>query len=226
MKCEETAILDNRQERFKEIYEKYCRLMKYIALKNLGDETLAEDAVQNAFIKVFRFIEKIEEIDSPKTRAFLVCITENCCKDISKIEYRQRIKQLKLFSEKGDKKQILDIDAIEEKEFVEQLDKLPEQLRTVLMLRFYYEMSFDEIGQVLGITNQNVRKRLWRTWLTKEATFICIKKLLRQTKPCGGNKFVAEVFYCISPIRQLLSLPVILMFKIFPVTVMSDFAFT
>ncbi len=162
MKCEETAILDNRQERFKEIYEKYCRLMKYIALKNLGDETLAEDAVQNAFIKVFRFIEKIEEIDSPKTRAFLVCITENCCKDISKIEYRQRIKQLKLFSEKGYEKQILDIDAVEEKEFVGQLDKLPEQLRMVLMLRFYYEMSFDEIGEALGISNQNVRKRLGR----------------------------------------------------------------
>ena len=161
MKRDKTVIEEDRQEKFKIIYEKYCRLMKYIAVKNLDNETLAEDAVQNAFIKIFRFIDKIEETDSPKTRAFVVLITENCCKDIRKIENRQRLRQLKLVNE-GFKNREFDFQVIEEKEIAKQIDEIPNQYKTVLMLKFYYDLSYDEIGEILGITNQNVRKRLQR----------------------------------------------------------------
>ena len=42
------------------------------------------------------------------------------------------------------------------------LDKLPENLRMVLILREYTEMNYKEIGRVMGITEGNVKVRVFR----------------------------------------------------------------
>ena len=42
------------------------------------------------------------------------------------------------------------------------LDKLPENLRVVLILREYAELNYKEIGRVLGITEGNVKVRIFR----------------------------------------------------------------
>lgn len=172
MKHDKTDISYVRQKRFNEIYEKYRRFIKYIAMNALNDEILAEDAVQNAFIKVFNFMDKIEEIDSSKTRAFIALITENCCKDIEKIEQRQKNKQLKLLDMRLDVSEF-DYQAIEDKEFISVLDQIPNQYKTVLMLKFYYDMSCSEMAEILGTNNQNVRKRLQRA---RKCTMEILKK--------------------------------------------------
>ena len=42
------------------------------------------------------------------------------------------------------------------------MDKLPENLRIVLILREYAELNYKEIGRVLGITEGNVKVRVFR----------------------------------------------------------------
>ena len=42
------------------------------------------------------------------------------------------------------------------------LDKLPENLRMVLVLKEYAEMNYKEIGRVLGISEGNVKVRVFR----------------------------------------------------------------
>ena len=44
----------------------------------------------------------------------------------------------------------------------EALNKLPEKLRMILILREYAEMNYKEIGKVLGITEGNVKIRVFR----------------------------------------------------------------
>ena len=44
----------------------------------------------------------------------------------------------------------------------EALNKLPENLRMVLILREYAELNYKEIGRVLGITEGNVKVRVFR----------------------------------------------------------------
>ena len=44
----------------------------------------------------------------------------------------------------------------------EALDKLPEKLRMILILREYADMNYKEIGKVLGITEGNVKVRVFR----------------------------------------------------------------
>ena len=42
------------------------------------------------------------------------------------------------------------------------LEKLPENLKTVLVLREYGDLNYKEIGRVLGITEGNVKVRIFR----------------------------------------------------------------
>ena len=42
------------------------------------------------------------------------------------------------------------------------LELLPEKLREVLVLREYGDMNYKEIGQMLGITEGNVKVRVFR----------------------------------------------------------------
>ena len=42
------------------------------------------------------------------------------------------------------------------------LEKLPQNLKMVLVLREYAELNYKEIGRVLGITEGNVKVRVFR----------------------------------------------------------------
>ncbi len=44
----------------------------------------------------------------------------------------------------------------------EALEQLPENLRMVLVLREYGELNYKEIGRILGITEGNVKVRVFR----------------------------------------------------------------
>ena len=152
-----------KQEKFEEFYNKYCRLMKYIALKSLNNNTLAEDAVQNAFIKLLKHFDKIEEIDCHKTRTLVAIITESSCKDLIKIENRYKLRERNAFnSGLLFKENMSNINRVETQDLKDRLNELDEKYRTVLMLKTYYKFTNEEIAEVLNISKENVKKRLQR----------------------------------------------------------------
>ena len=76
--------------RFEEIYLKYKSLMFYAANKILHNEQDAEDAVHIAFIKIAENIKKIDVLDCPKTRSYIVTIVENKAIDIYRRKSRHK----------------------------------------------------------------------------------------------------------------------------------------
>ena len=70
------SLVDTEEERSKleNLYYEYKALMKYVAFNILEDNGLAEDAVHEAFIKLTRHLDGIDEIKSHKTKAFIVII--------------------------------------------------------------------------------------------------------------------------------------------------------
>ena len=73
------------------IYNQYKNLMLNRAYDILKDRGLAEDAVHNAFIRILKNLDKISEINCPKTKSFVVVIVENVS-----ITKRIRLYQLSL----------------------------------------------------------------------------------------------------------------------------------
>ena len=68
--------LKNRQEKaFNIVYHEYYKLIYYVALKITKDETLAQDIMQDTFVK---FMENIENYqDDGHLRQYLTTITRN-----------------------------------------------------------------------------------------------------------------------------------------------------
>ena len=63
--------------------------MKHIAFEVLKDDALAEDAVQDAFVKIIKHLDDLGEIKCHKTKSFIVIIVRNSAIDILRKEKRQ-----------------------------------------------------------------------------------------------------------------------------------------
>jgi len=78
------SMLDTQEEKdkFTQLYEQYQHFCWYVANQQLLDAQLAEDAVQETFLALTRHLDKVEEVDSPRTRKFLLTIVKSKAIDI------------------------------------------------------------------------------------------------------------------------------------------------
>ena len=72
------SMLDNQEDKnkFTLLYEKYRKIMFYIANQILNDEYSAEDALHDAFEIVIKNLHNISEIDCPQTKNYLIIIVK------------------------------------------------------------------------------------------------------------------------------------------------------
>ena len=149
-----------QKTRFEQLYVAHRRAMLYAAQGILREQPLAEDAVQEAFLRVLHHMEKIDDPISHKTRAFLVVIVRN----ISLTLYNKR---------KGRNESTLDetyleadiwaeIPADSDNMVLEKLRELPALYAHTMALRYLYELDDRECARLLNISEAAVRKRLER----------------------------------------------------------------
>lgn len=152
------AMIDSPddQAKFERVYNKYRYLMLHVANKILQNHHDAEDVVHQAFIAVIENLEKIIEIDSPKTRSYIVIITERKAIDLlRKIQKRQTLE----FNE--------DISGVEipfemDNPIAVAIAKLPSEYREVLLMRYHNGFSAKEIASILSMSDSGVRKLIVR----------------------------------------------------------------
>lgn len=151
------SMLDTPQERskFERIYVKYKDIMFYVANQILLNTYDAEDAVHEAFLSIIKNINKISEIESQKTRSFVIIIVERKAIDI--LRKKRRVNEVAL------NENVL-VDEIPELEGLEEaIRKLPAHYRNVLMLKYVSGFSTGTIAKMLGITPSGVSKLLSRS---------------------------------------------------------------
>ena len=152
------AMVEGAEEKlkFEQLYEKYRNLMYHVAYQILGSHQDAEDAVHQAFLAIIQNFEKISLVECPKTRSFVVIITER--KAIDQLRYRNRHR-----AEEFDEQFCgLAFPAPTEDPLAEAMAKLPAQYREALLLRYDNGFTAREIAVFLGISESGVRKLLGR----------------------------------------------------------------
>ena len=164
------------------LYTQYRYLMFSEANKILNDSYLAEDAVQQAFEKIIKNIEKIDEKNVPSTRNYLVII----CRNVSINMYHNK-QYLNNNSDNIDELEIesrelspeaLTIDKIGVERISEAIKNLPDIYRDVLLLKHNYDYSREQIAKELNISFETVKKRLQRA-----------KSLLAKSLMKEGNNY-------------------------------------
>jgi RNA polymerase sigma-70 factor (ECF subfamily) len=150
------------QSSLSEIYTRYYKVMLYVSNRILGDQSLAEDAVQNVFLKILKHPENIMRIPIDELKPYLIVVSENAARTIyskSKKFDETPLCDTDLFDLRSSEDTVLD------KLNVTTIFNMPQfspQYRDIIILKYYYDMNDREIAEALNITPVNVRVRLSR----------------------------------------------------------------
>ena len=145
---------------FDRLFSTYHRQMLFVAQRILGNQADAEDAVQNALLKLYRLRDRIPE-DPRVCRVYVLTAAKHAALDLKDREKRTvNIDDLVL----ADKEELFEnIAASEDRDrLMEAIRALPDLYREVLMLRYVRELSVKEIGQLLNRKEWAIRKQLAR----------------------------------------------------------------
>ena len=144
-----------------EVVQYYSDMVYRIALTKTQSSHDADDIFQEVFLKLVMNTKPFDNEEHRK--AWLIRVTINCCNSHFTAPWRKNIDSL----EDAIMSQIPD-ETTEECDFGDGPDvyaevlKLPQNMREVILLYYYEEMSIREISQVLQTSEVNVKKRLSR----------------------------------------------------------------
>ncbi len=138
-------------------------LLYKVACRITNSSEAAEDLCQEAF---FRLHEKNMVFpNQEEAKYWLIRVVKNAALNYAKRKQRERRAYQRAFKENARKEETGEEQIVKKEtreEVLEALNKLPENLRTVLILKEYSEMNYREIGRVLGVNEGNVKVRVFR----------------------------------------------------------------
>lgn len=148
---------------FKKSVMPYHKAMYRIAYSVLGDVDDAADAVQETMIALWSKRDALKNVESLER----YCLTSVKYHSISLLRRRKiNIEITEAPSSESDYLFIEDNRRIEDKDrlsyMAQKMQMLPENFRKVLRLRAYGELTMEEISQVTGLSDGNVRVLLSR----------------------------------------------------------------
>ena len=144
---------DEDKSKFEQLYIMYKGLMFHVAMKILKNEFDAEDAVHQAFLSL---IENLKNVKCPKTRAYIVIITERKAIDI--IRSRSKLVDMEFWESTYG----IEIPLPGDHGLADAMARLPAAYRDILLLRYYNGYSVREISSMLHIKKDTAQKQLWR----------------------------------------------------------------
>lgn len=148
---------------FKRLYDETMQLLFKIAARIVIDEDAAEDLVHDSYIKANTKKLVFPSMDDAKF--WLIRVVKNAALNYAKRKVREKKAYQKALREDTRVQESGETDLLREdarNRMAIALEKLPKNLREVLVLREYGDLNYKEIGLVLGITEGNVKVRMFR----------------------------------------------------------------
>ena len=161
------AMIDSPEDRewFAAMYKRNAKVMKKEANRILKDEGEAENATHEAFLSIAKHIKDYGGKPDGEMRALCIVIARHKAIDIWR--RREAIPLTELGEDNHpwkseDEPENIVLEKEEGEKFRDILDKLPEAIRSVLVMKYFHGLSNGEIAKLLGTTKKNVEMRLYR----------------------------------------------------------------
>lgn len=133
------------------LLQTYGDMLYRTAYLLLGNPHDVQDALQEALL---RYLEKAPAFTSrDHEKAWLLRVTANCCKDCLRARKRHS---------HADLEPLRECLPARETRHLQELYALPAKWKTVLILHYFEGYSVKEIGKILGLSENAVKKRLQR----------------------------------------------------------------
>lgn len=153
----------NNDGDFRKIYDATFALLFKVAVKVVLDEEAAEDLVHDSYIKAR---EKNMVFPSMSDATFwLIRVVKNASLNYAKRKVREANAYHKAFYEGRQHMDSGEVDLLKKEsrqKVAEAINQLPQKLKEIIVLREYADLNYKEIGDQLGITEGNVKVRVFR----------------------------------------------------------------
>jgi RNA polymerase sigma-70 factor (ECF subfamily) len=151
---------------FGHLIRAYERPVYNLAYRMLGDPTEAEDAAQETFLRAYTKLATYQP--DRKFVNWLLSIASHYC--IDRLRRRTRAPQLSLdgplppqWTTSSEPRPDQVVNRRQEEDRVRKsLDRLPPDYRAAVVLRYWYDLSYEEIASVMRTTESAIKSRLHR----------------------------------------------------------------
>lgn len=142
-------------EEFTELYLPLRGALYRVAFFILESEDDAMDAVQDLYLKLLSSPDALETVRNPK--AYCITLMRNICLDrVRKASRRPDTEEMEAVSDESPADERMS-DRQRIKDICQKLSSLPERERTVLRMKVFEDLSYDEIQKRTGIGYLSLR---------------------------------------------------------------------
>jgi RNA polymerase sigma-70 factor (ECF subfamily) len=158
-------VLNGDQNVFAVLVERYKDAVQNLAYRMLGNVTEAEDVTQEAFVRAYTQLSTYKTMH--KFSTWLLSIASHLAIDqlrrrrflalpLDDVPFLEWIPDVVVSPEQSA------LRGEQQDEVQNYLQKLPAKYRAVIVLRYWYDFSYEEIASALNLTQQLVKARLHR----------------------------------------------------------------
>ena len=142
-----------REETLRRMMTRYKNDLMRMCVAYLKDAALAEDAVQETFVKAYKALDTFRGDSSEKT--WLIRIAINTCRSIQRDRWFR-------FVDRSVAADILPIQSAsdEDRALMEAVMSLPHKYKEVVLLYYYQGLNLMEISEALGVAASTISTRL------------------------------------------------------------------
>ena len=147
------------EKEYNDCVTQYADNVYRFIVKNLRHEEDARDIVQSAFEKLWR---NREQVLSEKAKSYLFTVAYN-----QMIDHIRKVKRIHLQESFEEDNQVTHQHNHQlKKTLMEALNRLNETQKSLVMLKDYEGYSYEEIGEIMGLNESQVKVYLHRARLT------------------------------------------------------------
>jgi len=154
-------IARSDEQALSELYRRFSRLAYGLAFRILRDDALAQDAVQEAFLGVWRAAGRFTA-ERAKPSTWLLTLVHRRAVDLVRREERRRTEQLQPDSEPIGSEGPDELELLSERQSIrEALRKLPPEQREAIELAYYGGYTQSELAERLGQPLGTIKSRMF-----------------------------------------------------------------
>ncbi len=159
------------EREYNECVNRYADNVFRFIVKNLRHEEDAKDIVQTAFEKLWRNRDAVENL---KSKSYLFTVAYN-----QMIDHLRKAKRVHLKDEFHAEAKVQHQQVNNMKKTLQQaLERLNETQKSLVMLKDYEGYSYEEIGQITGLNESQVKVYLHRARLALRAYLVSPKNVM------------------------------------------------
>lgn len=152
------ALIDDEKDKkaFEKLYYEKRNMMYAVAFKILGNVSLAEEAVSDAFLSIAKNFQTVSVLNVHKLQKYLIITVRNAANMILRKE-KNALDELPLDDEYVSDEDITEHDHDRIKKCMAKLEQIDKE---IIYLRYSLELDHRQIAAALGISTAASRKRL------------------------------------------------------------------